>query len=68
MSLSWTFMVQVSLHWSECGADNLALWNFAMKHAVWHHNHIPSHLLGLTHVELLTNIKANHCDLIHPHV
>ncbi len=61
-------MVHVSLHRSKYGADNLALWRFAVKHAVWLHNRIPNRLSGLTPLELLTNTKANHYDLLHTHV
>ncbi len=61
-------MVHVSLHWSKYGADNLALWGFAAKHAVWLHNCIPNHLSGLKPLELHTKTKANHHDLLHTHV
>ncbi len=63
-----TFMVHVSLHWSEYGADNLALWGFAVKHAVCLHNRIPNCLFGLTSLKLLIKIKANHQYLLHTHV
>ncbi len=53
-------MVHVSFHWSKHGADNLALWEFAVKYVVWLYNHIPNHLSGLTPLELLTKTKANH--------
>ncbi len=52
----------------EHGADNLALWGFAVKHAVWLHNRIPNHLVGLTSLESITKTKANHCNLLHTHV
>ncbi len=61
-------MVHVSLHWSKYGADNLAQWSFAVKHAVWLHNCIPNHHSGLTPLKLLTKAKANHCDLLRTHV
>ncbi len=61
-------MVCVSLHWSKYGPDNLALWGFAVKHAVWLHNHIPNHLSGLKPLKLLTRSKANHCGLLCTHV
>ncbi len=61
-------MVHVSLHCSKYGADNLALWGFAVKHAVWLHNHIPTHLSGLTTLELLAKTKVNHCNLLLTHV
>ncbi|KAL7475278.1 hypothetical protein ACHAW6_001198 [Cyclotella cf. meneghiniana] len=33
-----TFMVHVSLHWSERGVDDLSLWDFDVKHAAWFYN------------------------------
>ena len=63
-----TFMVHVSLHWSEQGVDDLALWGFAVKHAAWLHNRIPSQTTGLTPLELLSKTKADHKDLLHSHV
>ncbi|KAL7476643.1 hypothetical protein ACHAW6_002491 [Cyclotella cf. meneghiniana] len=30
-----TFIVHVSLHWSEQGVDDLGLWGLAVKHAAW---------------------------------
>ncbi len=63
-----TFIVHISLYRSKYGADNLALWGIAVKHAVWLHNHIPNCLSGLTPLELLTKTKANHCDLLSTNV
>ncbi len=68
MYMTRTFMVHVSLDRSKYGADNIALGDFAMKHAVWLHKCLPNHLSGLKTLELLTKIKANHCDLLHTHV
>ncbi len=65
---SCIWLVHVSLHWSEYGADNLVLRSFAVNCAVWLHNHIPDNLSGLTSLELLTKTKANHCDLLCSHV
>eukprot|EP00804_Cyclotella_cryptica_P030035 CCRYP_016932-RA/>CCRYP_016932-RA protein AED:0.41 eAED:0.41 QI:0/-1/0/1/-1/0/1/0/126 len=63
-----TFMVHVSLHWSERGVDDLALWDFAVKHAAWLYNRIPNSTRGLTPLELLTKTKADHRDLLRSHV
>ncbi len=68
MYMTRTFIVHVSLHWRESGADNLALWGFAVKHADWLHNCIPNCLSGMTSFELLTKSKANHPDLLRTHV
>eukprot|EP00804_Cyclotella_cryptica_P006589 CCRYP_008569-RA/>CCRYP_008569-RA protein AED:0.10 eAED:0.08 QI:0/-1/0/1/-1/1/1/0/161 len=63
-----TFMVHVSLHWSERGVDDLALWGFAVKHAAWLHNRIPSQTTGLTPLELLSKTKADNRDLLRSYV
>ena len=61
-------MVHSSLHWTDYGADNIALWSFAVKHAVWIHNRLPNRLSGITPLELLTNVKADHQELRRLHV
>ncbi len=61
-------MIHVSLHCCKYRVDNLSLWGFPVKHAVWLHNRIPNRLSGLTPLELLTKTKANHCDLLCTHV
>ncbi len=66
--MAQTIMIHVSLHWSDYGADNLALWGFAVKYAVWLYNRIPNCLSGLTTLELLTKTEANHCDLFCTHI
>ncbi len=38
---------------------------FAVKHAVWLHNHVSNHLYSLTPLDLITKAKASHCDLLH---
>jgi hypothetical protein len=61
-------MVHVSLHWSDRGVDDFALWGFAVKHAAWLYNRIPNSTSGLTPLELLTKTKADHRDLLRSHV
>eukprot|EP00804_Cyclotella_cryptica_P031100 CCRYP_011717-RC/>CCRYP_011717-RC protein AED:0.72 eAED:0.31 QI:0/-1/0/1/-1/0/1/0/345 len=68
MYMARTFMVHVSLHWSERGVDDLALWGFAVKHAAWLYNRIPNSTSGLTPLELLTKTQADHRDLLWSHV
>ena len=46
----------------------MALWEFAVKHAAWLHNRIPSRTTGLTPLELLSKTKADHKDLLRSHV
>ncbi len=61
-------MVHVSLYWIKYGANNLAIWGFSVKHAVWLQDCITRNLSGLTPIELLTKIKGNHCYLLCTHV
>ncbi len=50
------------------GADDISLWSFAVKHAIWLYNHVPNIESGLTPMELLTKQKADHCDILRSHV
>ena len=68
MYMARTFMLHTALHWNEKGVDNLALWPFAVKHAVWLYNRVPNRITGLTPIELLTKTKADHRDLLRSHV
>ena len=38
MYMARTFMLHTSLHWKDHGADEIILWSFYVKHAVWLHN------------------------------
>ena len=68
MYMARTFLVHSSLHWTDMGADDIALWPFAVKHAVWLYNRIPNYKSGLTPLELLTKQKADHRDILRSHV
>jgi len=63
-----TFLVHSSLHWTDIGADDIALWPFTVKHAVWIYNRIPNYESGLTPLELITKQKADHRDILRSHV
>ena len=63
-----SFMVHASLHWTDRGSDDISLWPFAVKHAVWLYNRVPNRTSGLTPLELLTKSKADHRDLLRCHV
>ncbi len=63
-----TFMVHASLHWTEHGVDDISLWPFSVKHAVWLYNCVPNHESGLTLMEFITKQKADHSDLLRSHV
>ena len=68
MYMAWTFMVHASLHWTEHGVDDISLWPFAVKHAVWLYKQVPNRKSGLTPMELITNQKADHTNLLRLHV
>ncbi len=68
MYMARTFMVHASLHWTEHGVDDISLWPFAVKHAVWLYNRVPNHESGLTPMEFITKQKADHSDLLRSHV
>ncbi len=52
----------------DMGADDISLWPFTVKHAVWLYNRVPNFKSGLTPMELLTKQKAEHCDILRSHV
>ena len=68
MYMARTFMVHSSLHWTEHGVDDISLWPFAVKHAVWLYNRVPNRESGLTPLELITRQKADYKDLLRSHV
>ena len=68
MYMARTFMLHVALHWDEYHVDDLSLWPFAVKHAVWLYNRLPNRATGITPLEMLTNIKEDHRDLRRTHV
>ena len=68
IAMTRTYMVHVSLCWTEYGTSSIKLWPFAVKHAVWVYNRLPNRNTGLTPLELLTKTKAHHKDLLRAHV
>jgi hypothetical protein len=68
MYMACTFLVHSSLHWMDMGADDISLWPFAVKQAVWLYNPVPNFESGLTPMELLTKQKADHRDILRSHV
>ena len=68
MYMARTFMIHTSLHWNERGTDDIALWPFAVRHAVWLHNRLPNHVTGLSPIEILTGTRSDHRDLRRTHV
>jgi len=41
MYMARCFMVHSSLCWTDRGSDDISLWPYAVKHAVWLYNHAP---------------------------
>ena len=63
-----SFMFHSYLHWSDHVVDNIYLWYFAIKHAVWFLNHFPNYRSGITPLELITRNNADHLNFSIPHV
>ena len=61
-------MVHTALHWAEDGAAELNLWSFAIDYAAWLYNRIPQRLSGITPIEMITQNKSDHRDLMRAHV
>ena len=61
-------MIPLSLHWNERGTDDLALWPFAVRHAIWLYNRLPNRYSGLSPLELLHKHIGDHRDLLRTHV
>ncbi len=68
MSMAGTVIIHVSLHWDEQGGDALALWPFAVHHAVWLYNRLPNGVTGLSPMEILTGTCSDHRDLLRTHM
>ena len=63
-----TFMIHVALHWTDYRVDDIALWPFAIKHAAWLYIRLPNQITGISPLEMLTQEKATHEDLLQSHV
>ena len=68
MTMARMFLIHVSLHWDDQGSDAVSLWPFAVRHAVWLHNHLPNGITGLSPLELLSGTRSDHRDLRRTHV
>jgi hypothetical protein len=63
-----SFMIHAALHWSEDGSDDITLWSFAVDHAAWLYNRIPQRTSGITPLEMVSQCKTDHRDLMRTHV
>jgi hypothetical protein len=68
MYMACTFLVHLSLYWTDMGADDISFWPFTVKHTVWLYNRLPNFESGLTPMDLLTKQKADHRDILCSHV
>ena len=60
-----TFIINILFNWSERGVDDIFLWYFAVKYAVWIHNWVPNIVTGLTPMELLIQTINDIKNLLH---
>ena len=44
------------------------MWSFAIDYAAWLYNRIPQRLSGITPIEMITQNKSDHRDLMRAHV
>jgi hypothetical protein len=68
MYMAWTSMVHSSLHWTDCGSDDLSLWSFVVKHLAWLYDRDLNVKSGFTPLELMTRKRSDYSDLLHCHM
>ena len=68
MYMALSFMIHATLNWGKDKSDDLSQFPFAVNHAVWFYNQISQHFIGITLIEMVTNIKSDHCNLMCTHV
>ncbi|KAL7474841.1 hypothetical protein ACHAW6_000793 [Cyclotella cf. meneghiniana] len=68
MYMARSFMIHATLNWGEDGSDDISLWSFTVDYAVWLYNHIPQSSSGITPLEMVTQTKSDHRDLMKVHV
>ena len=68
MYMACSFMIHTAINWGEHGSDDIKLWAFAVNHATWLYNRIPQSFSGITPIEMITQTKLDHRDLLRAHV
>jgi hypothetical protein len=68
MYMARSFMIHAALNWGEDGSDDITLWSFAVDHAAWLYNRIPQRFSGITPLEMVTQCKSDHRELMRAHV
>ena len=66
--MTLSFIIRTTLNWGDNGSDDLSLWCFAVNHAAWLYNCISHCFSDITPIEMVTNIKSDHCNLMCTHV
>ena len=61
-----TIMIDAAIQWPD--QADLSLWPMAMDHAVWMWNHLPKENVGLSPLELATNVISDRTELKRLHV
>ena len=68
MYMARSFMVHAALNWGEDGLEDITLWPFVMDYTTWLYNCIPQQFSGITPLEMVTQSKKDHRDLMQTHV
>ena len=61
-------MVHASLHWTDCGSDDLSLWSFVVKHSGWIYKCVPNARSGFPPLELVTKERSDYKEIFCCHV
>ena len=62
---AWTMMIHAGLCWPKM--YDKELWPMALSHAAYLHNHTPNQESGLALVEVFTQSKSDHTELLNAH-
>jgi hypothetical protein len=68
MYMTRSFMIYAALHWGDDDSGDMKLWPFAVDHAAWLYNRIPHRFSGITPLEMVSQSKSDHRDLMRTHV
>ena len=68
MYMARLFMIHAALHWGKDGLDDISLWPSPVDHDAWFYNQILQCGSGITPLEMVTQCKSDHCNLMRTHV
>jgi hypothetical protein len=60
-------MIHAALNWGGDGSDDITLWSFVVDHAAWLYNRIPQWFSSITPLEMVTQCKSDHWQLMTMH-